>query len=224
MSDLGNLKIVHWNVCGLRRKTRHLRALLHAKHIDVALISETKLRDRVGLRLKGYCVYRQDKLSADQACHGLLVAVKRTIPHKLLPRLNLASMDALGIQLDRFDGAPLRVYAVYKPPKTSLMTSDIDALLRFDCPTIAAGDMNSKHSSWNSVVENPSGEKLYKHCHLRGYSVDATKEFTYYPYRKDRNPDVLDIIMHRGQFRGRPVQAVHEERFGSDHCPVLVNY
>jgi hypothetical protein len=50
--------------------------------------------------------------------------------------------------------------AVYRSPGQTWTDADITELLNFRDKCILTGDLNSKHPSWNSVVSNPSGEKL----------------------------------------------------------------
>jgi len=117
----------------------------------------------------------------------------------------------------------LRLVAVYKSPSTSLQTTDLDALLNTTFNTIIAGDLNAKHLSWNSRVNNPTGHKL---SHYLDDKLEITVAFstssTHYPNNPNHLPDILDIaIMKTGQLN------FQLENFpsilSSDHSPIIIN-
>jgi hypothetical protein len=54
----------------------------------------------------------------------------------------------------------LLLAAVYKSPGKAWRDAEITELLSLRRKSILAGDLNAKHTFWNSRVSNMSGEKL----------------------------------------------------------------
>lgn len=216
------LRVLHWNANGLHKKTVLLKPLLRDQDIDVVLINETHLRPADKCKLPGYIVYRQDEVSAtNTAYRGLLVAIRRRILHQILPSQQLGSMHALGVEVCVADN-PLRLFAAYRPPRAHFDVADVRTLLDSPHPTLIAGDMNSKHSSWNpSSAENTAGRRLFNDAQSHGYIAEGPDAPTRYPSEAAHAPATLDIIIHRG-LPSQPTQEVLNDELLSDHQPVLV--
>lgn len=186
------------------------------------LINETHLGPADTCKLPGYFVYRQDELSPNNRPYrGLVVAVKRRIPHQLLTRSPLSSMHGLGVEVC-IANTPHRLFAAYKPPKSRLARADIHALLDSPHPTIIAGDLNARHPTWNPTsTADSDGNKLYNDSKTHGYFVEGPDAPTRYPPGKVHSPSTIDIVIHRG-LRSQPTQEVLHDDLQSDHLPVLV--
>lgn len=220
-----SLRIVLWNAEGLSKvKIGLLRALLREQNIDVALISETHLRGADQLKVPNFFVYRKDELSdSGRAFRGLAVLVRRRLVHQPLPPFttaDLQSVYALGVEVALGD-VPTRVFAVYKPPATRLVLTDVQKILESPGPTIAAGDWNCKHIGWNSTRTCPDGRRLFDDADLRGYVVLGPETPTHYPHNPLHLPDVIDLAVVQG-LRPDPTVETLDFHTGSDHQPVLM--
>jgi hypothetical protein len=58
-----------------------------------------------------------------------------------------------------------------------------------------AGDLNAKYPFLNSVVSNPSGEKLLNLLHINEFQISALQCPTH--YSPEGYGDVLDIVVHK---------------------------
>jgi endonuclease/exonuclease/phosphatase family metal-dependent hydrolase len=106
--------------------------------------------------------------------------------------------------------------AVYRSPGRTWTDTDITELLSFRDKCILAGDLNSKHPSWNSVVSNPSGEKLLQLFDRNDFEISAPQCPTHYSH--GGNGDVLDIVVHKNI---RLSHVVVSDILDSDHLPIL---
>jgi hypothetical protein len=61
--------------------------------------------------------------------------------------------------------------------------------------TILAGDLNAKHSFWNSSISNPSGVELLELFHKNEFEISAPQCPTH--YSPAGNCDILDIVVHQ---------------------------
>lgn len=68
------INIYTWNANGLRYKIEFLDSL----NIDIMLINETRLNQKVKLKIKNYVIIRKDKDNID----GIAILIKYDIPVK----------------------------------------------------------------------------------------------------------------------------------------------
>ena len=214
------LRVVHWNARGLLRDSGLLRTFLADHMVDVMLISETHLKPSYRLRIPNYLVYRRDETSPHGVAYrGLAVLIKRRIVHQPLDSPTLRSMSALGVVV-QVGGNELQLFAAYRPPMPRLDVTDIRALLNNNIPTIIAGDLNCKHTDWNSRLTNTAGKLLNQDSRTHDYFVSAPPSFTHIPDSPSYLPDVLDIVIYRGLNAHLSQEVIPE--LGSDHLPVLL--
>jgi hypothetical protein len=86
--------------------------------------------------------------------------VRRGVPHSYVDLTHLVSIEATGVCIP-IGNSEILLASVYKSPGRAWSDTDITELLSFRRKLILAGDLNAKHSFWNSAVSNPSGEKLW---------------------------------------------------------------
>jgi hypothetical protein len=85
--------------------------------------------------------------------------------------------------------------AVYKSPGRTWSDADIAELLSLRHKCISAGDLNAKHSTWNSAVSNPSDEKFLQFFDRNDFEISAPQCPTH--YSPAANGDVLDTVLHK---------------------------
>jgi hypothetical protein len=91
------------------------------------------------------------------AKHGS--AVRKGIPHNHADLPRLVPTEATGICIP-IGNSELLLAAVHKSPGHAWSDADISEVLNFRRKSLLAGDLNVKHPVLNSVVLNPSREKL----------------------------------------------------------------
>lgn len=217
--DLGNkqLRILYWNAEGIKGRKHEFTHILKELDVDVALLNETFLKPQMNFKLAGYKVYRSDR-PTDQG-GGTAVVVRHNLNHHEVITPTLTSIEANAIQLDLKTG-PLRLIAAYKQPNVAWDTTDLDAILLNGTPTILAGDLNSKHTAWNSRVINRHGNKLLGYCNSKNVVPTAPTGVTYVPHNVNHQPDIMDIsLLSEVPY---PLQLRTIVATDSDHNPVLV--
>ncbi|CAH2216064.1 jg619, partial [Pararge aegeria aegeria] len=217
------LRTVYWNANGLTRKATLVRSLLKEQDIDIALINETHLSPRFKLQFPGYFTYRLDDQSPGPTSkRGLAVLVRRRIVHQPIPALQLQSLQALGVEL-LIAGKPHRLFAIYRPPGSTLILREVHSLLDSPYPTILAGDWNAKHPAWHSRKTCSTGRRLLDDAACQLYEVTGPQSPTHYPFLRTLPPDVIDLVVSKG-LENPPALEVLVDELGSDHLPVLATY
>jgi hypothetical protein len=103
-------------------------------------------------------------------------------------------VEATGVWIP-IGNSEILLASLYKSPGLAWSDADVTELLSFRRKSIMAGDLNAKHTFWNSAVSNPSGEKQMASFDLSEFEISAPQCPTH--YSPARNGDVLDIVVHQ---------------------------
>jgi endonuclease/exonuclease/phosphatase family metal-dependent hydrolase len=208
--------LIAWNANGIRTRHAELQNLLDTEDFTAALICETHLAEKDKLAMAGYDIYRVDRPTLGG---GTAIVVRRSCKSHEIPLPALNTMEAVGVQVETPSG-PLRLIAAYIRPQAKLHTSDFDKLLDTTLPTIIAGDLNAKHTSWNSRVCNTKGRSLYSHSCKSDFIVAGPLEPTHHSNVLSHRPDVLDIVVYKNIRHSVELQT--RTSLSSDHNPVQI--
>jgi hypothetical protein len=129
----------------------------------VALLSERRLKPHERFFIPIYHFY-QTELFLGRKC-GIAVALRKGIPHKPVDLPPLVSVETTRICIP-IGNSEVLLAAVQKSPGHAWNDADIIERLRFIRKSLLAGDLNAEHLFWNSVVSNPSDEKLLDLLHI----------------------------------------------------------
>lgn len=220
---MNNTRILFWNCQGVTRKRLELLQLVQQQNIDVILLNETHLSTNRHFKLPNYFSYYTNKPQTTNKppAGGTAILVHRRIIHHQI-KIDTHSLTNTTVHINS-GNTELRLSAVYKSPKTILQTADIHLLLATLTNTIIAGDLNAKHTAWNSRVINTSGRLLADYLVTTiDTTVAAPTSPTHYPINPNHRPDVLDItIMKTGRIPYHLENLSSE--LSSDHSPLILD-
>ncbi|GLV34030.1 hypothetical protein CBL_05050 [Carabus blaptoides fortunei] len=118
-------------------------------------------------------------------------------PHHNLARYeadaDMTNIEATAVIINMTSG-PLRLTSVYKGSNKLLLDSELDQLLSANEPTILAGELNSKHPSWNSHLTNTSARKLRAFADRYDVVVYGLEDPTFF-HAAGYRPDALDVLV-----------------------------
>ena len=212
----GSLNLLQWNAEGLGTgKTLELRKLLKDKKINIALIQETKLRNKLPPSFPGYDTY---KCSCKNACQGILTLIRSDMQATVSKVETTGNNDIHHIQLWQ-DGRKYTIYNIYSPPNTAFDANLQGTNFR---KTILAGDTNGHSPVWGYTDTNPSGrniEELINSTNLILLQDDKTTPTLFHrPSGKTFRPD---HTMVSADISAQCCMEVLED-LGSDHLPILI--
>ena len=204
------------NLNGLKRQHEELKHFIHEQQLDIILLNETHLRPCDKVKIPNYTLYRKDRLTNRGG--GVAIYIKRSIKSTeyLLPQLN--SIEACAVIIDNKNFGELLVISVYNPPNSKIVKEDLEFLFNTGLPTIVAGDLNSKSTTWGCRADNANGHTLRKFILKSGVTLIAPDEPTHFPTTLSHRPDILDIMLLKG-IPSYPTPKVHS-CLSSDHSPV----
>jgi hypothetical protein len=145
--------------------------------VHVSVLSERHLKPHERFFISIYNFYQTDLFLGRKG--GTAVAVRKGIPHNDVDLPPLVSVDATGVWISVGNSGVL-LAAVCKSPGHAWNDADVVEILRFRRKSLLAEDLNAKHPFWNSVVTNPSGEKLLDLLHVIEFHMSAPHCCTHY--------------------------------------------
>lgn len=170
--------------------------------------------------MPGYLVYRFDRKSRT-ASGGAAILIKRQIKHHQVYLPVLEKLEAVSVKLI-FPMTSVQLIAAYQPPRYKLSFIDFRNLFSSSQPILLLGDLNSKHLTWGCRVNNPNGTRLLSISTESSFLVNAPSEPTYYSYRPNCAPDILDIALVKNLSISFSSNVLPE--LTSDHLPVIYDF
>lgn len=206
-----------WNANGLRHKKLEIERFIQAHKIDVLMVNETHLRGGERFNLRNMLGYRDDSVNRQRG--GTAIFIRRSLIHHRLETPPLNNIEATAVTAPTAAGT-ITFVASYLHPHTEMLQQDVEALTTLNERTLIGGDLNSKHQTWNSRVNNRNGNRLLPILDALELEVHATEEPTYYPFNHRHRPDVLDIVLTKNIAAEVELTAVND--LSSDHIPVVI--
>lgn len=192
--------------------------------IDVALVTETNLKDKKNIRLDSrFKVYRLDR-DGPREGGGVMIVVKRSLPHRLLPLPNTNVIKAFFIEVTSTAGK-FSVGVAYFPGVGPMATAlafkhDMINLISLYSPMILGGDFNARHSMWNCQRANQAGNILYDLLSRFDFLINFTPTPTHFPADSNRNPSTIDLVLSKGAITCTDL-TTDDTLHKSDHLPVI---
>lgn len=218
---MNSIKILIWNCRGVARRRLELLQFVNEHKIDILLLNETHLNNSSFKLPNFHAYFTNNHTGARGLTHGgtAVLVHRRFIHHSIKIATSSITNTTVLLQLGNSE---LRLVAVYKRPKSHLLTTDLDSLLNTDANTIIAGDLNSKHSFWHSRRNNTAGRILSRYIDSRpDLLISAPTSPTHYPDNPLHNPDILDIALLKTNRLNFHMEN-HPSKLSSDHTPIIL--
>lgn len=210
------LVLVNWNANGVSNKKTELTQFLHAYNVDIAGITETHLNKKNKLYIPNYSIYRSDR--SESKGGGVLVAIKTSIIHHQIDVLNSPRTESIAIRAI-INNSIWNIITVYNPPTSKIKDINFRHLFQSSNNTLLIGDFNAKNTNWGCRHNNQNGLILSQIANILKLKLITPAEPTYYPFDRNKNPDILDIGITNSNitFFSTPIFELD-----SDHIPVLI--
>lgn len=224
-NNISSIKTLIWNANSLRNKLFIFYDLLRSNDIKIACVSETLLTpDDVLHRDADYVLHRLDRdTDSNQRGGGVLIAIHRSIKHKLLPQPRTKLLEAISVEIALNNNNKVKFTSVYLPGGAS--TSQINQHYKNDIRTLTSsssqffigGDLNSKHRLWNCVRANRAGHILHQEHYHRDFMILHPNEPSYYPPVAGQSPSTIDLVLTNTTY---DISELEAQPSCSDHCYV----
>ncbi|XP_063854131.1 uncharacterized protein LOC135096523 [Scylla paramamosain] len=143
------LRVLQWNVQGLRPKRHQVLQAVFEEHLDVVLLQETLTPADFEWRVAGYTLHSLPTAEGTRGCAAL---VRSTIPHRRVAApVNCGDgVEVLALEL-QVGSLPLLVYNVYRSQRHQLEAGELLTLASHSS-LLVAGDLNAHHP----MLQSPS--------------------------------------------------------------------
>lgn len=222
------LKIITWNSRGIRTKLNEFFDFLVRVNVDVALVSETWLKNDISMNHSDFNCYRSDRETGKGG--GVAIVIRKNICHELLPIIPTHFIENIGIKITFDDNSVINVYSCYFPGGSAGPTdikkinfkSDLKKFSRIQGRYILGGDFNSKHQVWGCIRSNCWGNILHDLTSCNAFGMVFPPEPTLIPHNNRTNPSVLDFFITN--VPEKLSAALTLDNLCSDHLPVCISY
>ena len=153
------LRVLQWNVQGLRPKRHQVLQAISEEHLDMVLLQETLTPADFRWRVAGYTLHALPAL--EEGGRGCVTLVRSSIPHRRLPAPVHCGdgVEAMAVEL-QVGAQPLTVYNIYRSQRHQLEAGEL-LTLAAHTSLLVAGDFNAHHPMLQSVSPtNPTGRHL----------------------------------------------------------------
>lgn len=223
MSSSIKLRILYWNANSIAGKIIQFYDLLTQHDIDVACVCETYLKELQHLHSHpDYIMYRVDR-DHDIRGGGVLIVVRRSISHSVLPTINTRLLESIGITINTENQGKIDFFSIYLPGGSSnneirnLYAQDLRKITQNRRSYFAAGDFNSKHRLWNCSRANVAGNILFSELNNNNFMVLHPFGHTHFPVDPNKIPSTIDLVLTNGLHATENFQNL---TLNSDHTPV----
>lgn len=235
------VKIIQWNICGLRGKIAELQLISNEYEPDILALQETMFDEKKYVHRMDHSKYDWYLKAWNQnsARNGVALAINKNIPHTEVT----LNTDLQAIACRTNDGNPITYVSIYIPPRkiTAKQTKrKLRALImQLPKPFILLGDFNAHLTEWGSfkddrwgrailelinennmkILNNGSSTKISKnHTSMSApdltlVSDDYISDLTWETDIDSRGSDHFPILMKMGQ---KPQDCKHKPRWKLD--------
>src|SRR6266576_2753000 len=128
-----DLKILQWNCRSINRNNINLECLLSVNgFVNIIALSETWLHSGQKFSLRGYQIFRQDKING---YGGVALCLSKNLCVSLVPLNNQlqtfsGSIDMVCADLHLPSQLPIRIYSIYCPPQARIPAQFFNELVK----------------------------------------------------------------------------------------------
>lgn len=215
---INDIHVMHYNCQGITTYSaiKQLELFARDKNIDLILLNETFLKPKHKFNINGFKIYRRDRLSHGG---GVLIAIRESIKHMLLPVEQTVDTEALSISIV-INGRTTIMTAAYTPYYTSNFKNDLQLLTNRRNDFFVFGDFNALHSTWNCQVDNSAGKVLFDQQNRSGFYIYHTPNPTRFSQTLlPAPPSTIDLLLSNSSLTFSNLET-HPNSLSSDHVPI----
>lgn len=213
-----HVNIVHWNAEGVYNKKVALTERLKQEDIDIFCMQETHLKDTQRFGIRGYQVFRLDRVGRTKG--GTAILVRNSIPAQEIV-VNTANQSEIHGVTVSIDNMQLRIFNAYCPQDKELSLESMEIL---DNQCLIVGDFNSHSETWGYQEADKRGEEVedwqIEHNLILVNEPDDPPTFFSRRWLTTTTPD---LAFATDDIAKKITRRVLDQLGGSDHKPVKLS-
>ena len=214
------IQLLNWNSCTLNGKQPELVNFIKLNNINLATITETRLKPKLNFNISGFKTYRKDRLCNTGG--GVATLIQSNMSHSDVPDLDLQIIESKALDIQTNLGL-IRHVSIYMPHNCEttqdcqFFEQDLMKLANFRGMFILSGDLNAKHKDWNNLMTNKNGRILKGLIEDGIFTILSPDNPT--RFSNIGTPATIDIILSNIQEHFFDSKTVFE--LSSDHFPTI---
>ena len=236
-----SLRVVQWNVGGLRARSTELFHFLSSNPVDLICIQEFNLNSSSSFRIPGFpalrsdCTHSRSGILSPDATHtsgGVVIFVRQGLSFSELSTSSLSSLDPYSdyveVNISLNNSSSVSFLNVYAPPIHSSPTdgrtdSFSPSILPSSRNLFILADFNCHHPLWDSRgTYDPSGEEVFDWVISSDLLPINDPDTPTLLHRSSGSRSSLDISFAPFSLSFSCSWEVLQ-RMGSDHLPILLS-
>ena len=217
-NKLNKLRILQWNLQGLRAKQTDLKSILSHQAITVACLQETLLEDHKWNPPRNFCLERGPFI-AGESYRGTALLIHKSIPYK---RINInTTLEAVAVSIQ--STRRYTICCLYMSPNRNIRKEDIMEIIeQLPKPFLILGDFNAKHPHWDKL--NPADqrgkmlEKLLIEEPICLYNEEAPTHY----HIQTGTSSTIDLSVGSSDTISDFRWQIDDDLHSSDHYPIYV--
>jgi Reverse transcriptase (RNA-dependent DNA polymerase)/Endonuclease-reverse transcriptase len=194
---------------------------IETHNIQIALLSETFLKEKHKFNFRNYKIYRRDRVDGPKG--GNAIIVHKSISHEQIALPNLpAFQECMAIKVF-CDGEDMIIVSVYVPNTVkSIQYNDLSGILGIGSRVLLAGDFNARHTHWFCKNNNARGKNIFDYYtrNMDRIKIHFPDMHTYFPEDPNRSPSTIDLCLSKNIELGSRPLSISE--MSSDHNPIII--
>ena len=209
--------IMQWNAEGVSNKKEILAARLCQEDIDIACVQETHLNENRRFNMRGYQVFRKDRVGRKKG--GVVILVKNRIPAQEI-KISCTDQAEINAVYILIENQRYNIFNVYSPPDRDLSLQTLE-LTGDKC--LIAGDFNSHSEAWGYDEADKRGEEVEDWQVENNLLLlnDPEDPPTFYS-RRWMTTSTPDLAFATNDLARIATRTVLDQLGGSDHRPIKI--
>jgi exonuclease III len=211
-----SVKIMQFNINGLKPKLKELRQIIHNQNIDTICLQETFLNTNKPLKIPGYSIIRKDRIGRKG---GLAIIIKDNLKFVETIHDNAIEYQEIKVFLQNDQ---ISILNVYIPPDSQIIYENIEKTFKKNTKTIILGDFNAHNRIWGCSQNNSRGKTIETLIDQNNLIILNSGQPTH--FQTNANPSAIDLTISTSNISSKIHWNIFNNAMGSDHQPILITY
>ena len=217
--NLNKLRILQWNIQGLRAKYQELSTILRNKKVSVTCLLETLLGGATWQPSHAYKMEKSPHIGGDHN-RGVAILTHATLQYTRI-RL-LTNLEAVAIRIN--SGKHYTICSIYLSPSVNIRKAEIQDLIKqLPRPFLILGDFNAKHPLWDSFnADDARGRDVASLLTHEALDLLGQGGATHYHIQTNKF-STIDLSLCSTEAARDFEQEIESDLHGSDHFPIHIS-
>lgn len=215
----GKTFLLQWNINSFYNKLEELQILIRNYNPMIICLQETRFKTHQQPNIKNYKIFRKDFPGGNNACGGVIIAVRNDIPCSEISIRTHHQIIAVEISYPW----KIAIACIYIPNSTAITFSEISNIIdQLPHQSIVLGDINAHNTIWGSQYSDRRGKIMESIFFNQDFCCLNNGSPTHFSLANNTF-SAIDVSFSRGFFTTELIWTVLSDTHSSDHYPIKIN-